>query len=65
MRRAGVDPTIVMRIMGHKTDSMFRRYNIGTADEHREALARTVELRRQRATAEKAAKIVQIQRGAA
>lgn len=47
------------------TDSMFRRYNISTADEHREALARTVELRRQRATAEKAAKVIPMQRGAA
>lgn len=65
MRRAGVDPTIVMRIMGRKTDSMLRRYNISTSDAHREALAKTVELRRQRAEAEKASKVVRMRRGAA
>jgi hypothetical protein len=62
MRRAGVDRTIVMRIMGHKTDSMFRRYNTSTTDEHREALVWIVELRHQRATAEKAAKVIPMQR---
>ena len=51
MRRAGIDPAIIKRIMGHKTDSMFQRYNISTSDEHREALQRTAELRRERIAA--------------
>jgi integrase len=27
MRKAGVEQTVIMKLTGHKTDSMFRRYN--------------------------------------
>jgi hypothetical protein len=33
MRRAGVPQVIRMKISGHKTDSMERRYNIVDADD--------------------------------
>lgn len=36
--RAGVNQTVAMGITGHKTDSMFRRYNITTATDMRAAL---------------------------
>jgi integrase len=38
MIRAGVPQAVAMKITGHKTDSMFRRYNIVTTDDKREAL---------------------------
>jgi integrase len=43
MIRAGVPQTVAMAITGHKTDSMFRRYNITTADDKRDALRRQIE----------------------
>lgn len=36
--RAGVPQAVVMAITGHKTASIFRRYNIASADDKREAL---------------------------
>jgi integrase len=40
MIRAGVAQTVAMAITGHKTDSMFRRYNVTSPDDKREALRR-------------------------
>jgi integrase len=33
MRRAGIDPTIIMAILGHKSTAMFMRYNTVSRDE--------------------------------
>lgn len=38
--QAGVDPKTAMRISGHRTASMFARYNIGTDDDLRDAAER-------------------------
>src|SRR5262245_7154235 len=38
---AGVAQTVAMKVTGHKTPSMWRRYRITSADEVRDALART------------------------
>jgi hypothetical protein len=46
MVQAGVAPQIAMRISGHKTDSMFRRYSIIVEDDLRKALARTEKYRK-------------------
>lgn len=43
MIRAGVPQSVAMAITGHRTDSMFRRYNITTSDDKREALRRQSE----------------------
>jgi integrase len=43
MLKAGVAQTIAMKISGHKTDSMFRRYAIAAEDDIRSALKRTQE----------------------
>jgi integrase len=43
MIRAGVPQTVAMAITGHKTDSMFRRYNITTSDDKREALKKQLD----------------------
>jgi hypothetical protein len=48
MIRAGVPQSVVMSISGHKTVSMFLRYNITDGKDQRDALQRTAELRRQR-----------------
>jgi hypothetical protein len=41
MISAGVPQAVAMRITGHRTDSMFRRYAIVNEDQKREALAKT------------------------
>jgi hypothetical protein len=41
MSQAGVPQQIAMRISGHKTASMFQRYNIVATDDLRTALEKT------------------------
>src|SRR5215469_15604149 len=41
MIAAGVPQTVAMKITGHRTDSMFRRYAIVNEEQKREALAKT------------------------
>ena len=41
MIRAGVPQTVAMSISGHRTISMFNRYNISNTEDRREALIRT------------------------
>lgn len=40
IRRAGVEKTVIMKLTGHKTDSMFRRYNTVDSWDAREAMKR-------------------------
>ena len=39
--RAGLHVPVAMKITGHRTDSMFRRYAIVDEEQKREALAKT------------------------
>ena len=41
MDRAGVAQTVAMKVTGHRTPSMWRRYRITSAEEGRDALTRT------------------------
>jgi hypothetical protein len=43
--RAGVAQTIAMRIAGHKTATMFQRYNICCTEDLRKALVKTAQYR--------------------
>ena len=38
--RAGVDRTVAMKISGHRTDSTFRRYDITSEDDLRDAVGK-------------------------
>lgn len=40
LRKAGVDTTVIMKISGHKTDSIFRRYNVVDERDLRDAMKR-------------------------
>ena len=46
MVQGGVATQIAMKISGHKTDSMFRRYNIIVEDDLRPAIRKTEEYRK-------------------
>jgi hypothetical protein len=41
MIEAGVPQVVAMKITGHRTDAMFRRYAIVNEDQKRDALAKT------------------------
>jgi integrase len=45
MIRAGVDPKVAMRISGHETDYMLRRYDITSDDDLRHALSKMAKRR--------------------
>ena len=51
--RAGVDRGTAMSISGHKTESIFERYNITTTDDRKEALIRVGQYNKQQAAASK------------
>lgn len=40
MIRTGVQQTVAMKITGHKTDAIFRRYDITSSEDKRDALRR-------------------------
>jgi integrase len=40
MKRAGVDETVAMKISGHKTNAMFRRYNITSVEDVMKAMGK-------------------------
>ncbi len=62
MVRAGVPQSVAMSVTGHKTVSMFLRYNITDGKDQREALHRTAELRRERIASAAAPKVVALRR---
>ena len=41
MRKAGVDQTVIMKLTGHKTLSMFNRYNTVDQDDAVEAMRKS------------------------
>jgi hypothetical protein len=45
MTQAGVPQAVAMKVSGHKTASMFQRYNIVATDDLRTALERTEQYR--------------------
>jgi hypothetical protein len=48
MTRTKVSTTIAMSISGHKTDSVFRRYNITDVEDKKEAVKKVAEYNRKR-----------------
>jgi integrase len=54
---AGVPQAVAMKITGHKTDSMFRRYAIVTVDQQREALRAAQVYRQQQSERSKVTRI--------
>jgi integrase len=53
MIRAGVPQHVAMQLSGHRTESMFRRYNIVSEGDIRSAINRTAEYLREQAEAAK------------
>jgi len=49
--RSGVDESVAMRYTGHRTNNIFKRYNISDSDDLREALHRVATYRSEQATA--------------
>jgi hypothetical protein len=44
MRKAGVDQSVIMKLTGHKTPSMFQRYNTVDLDDAKNAYQKLEEL---------------------
>jgi integrase len=59
MRRAGINPTLIKRIIGHKSDAIFQRYSIFDEAEMQEAGAKIAEFleKQHRPELEKAEKV--------
>ncbi len=47
MRKAGVDQSVIMKLAGHKTPSMFQRYNTVDLADAKEAYQKLEEMLRQ------------------
>ncbi|HXZ80802.1 MAG TPA: hypothetical protein VEG30_12795 [Terriglobales bacterium] len=50
MTRAGVQQAVAQSLSGHRTSSLFARYNITAAEDQREALRKTAEYRQAKLT---------------
>jgi hypothetical protein len=66
MDRSGqVRPTVAMRITGHETDSMWKRYRIVDEDDIERALTATQEYVSQQAAGKKTPKVILMTEGRA
>jgi len=65
MIRAGVAQSVAMSISGHKTISMFNRYNITSASDKIEALRKTAEHLAAQPTKKQNGEVIELQSGAA